>query len=165
MPCGVIYGDPHVMSYDQTLFDAQAVGEVIATKSMTDDFEVQARFAAVPGQRTVSIAVGVAMRVAGHRIAMYRTTAATGYIVRIDGIPTTISAAPQALPGGGAIGTYGTDDSVIVTWPDGTVVIVRAVGVYPEYFGSSSRSGQRRAASVESSACSATPTATRRTIS
>ena len=134
MPCGVIYGDPHVMSYDQTLFDAQAVGEVIATKSMTDDFEVQARFAAVPGQRTVSIAVGVAMRVAGHRIAMYRTTAATGYIVRIDGIPTTISAAPQALPGGGAIGTYGTDDSVIVTWPDGTVVIVRAVGVYPEYY-------------------------------
>ena len=134
MPCGVIYGDPHVMSYDQALFDAQAVGEVIATKSTTDDFEVQARFAAVPGQRTVSIAVAVAMRVAGHRVAIYRTVAAKGYIVRIDGNPTTISAAPQALPGGGTIGTYGTDDSVIVTWPDGTVAIVRAVGIYPEYY-------------------------------
>jgi hypothetical protein len=134
MPCGVIYGDPHLMSYDQTLFDAQAVGEVIATKSTTDDFEVQARFAAVPRQRIVSIAVAVAMRVAGHRIAMYRTTAAKGYTVRIDGIPTTISAAPQALPGGGTIGTYGTEDSAIVTWPDGTVAIVRAVGVYPEYY-------------------------------
>ena len=74
------------------------------------------------------------MRVAGHRVAMYRTTAAKGYIVRIDGNPTTISAAPQALPGGGTIGTYGTDDSAIVTWPDGTVAIVRAVGIYPEYY-------------------------------
>jgi hypothetical protein len=134
LPCGVIYGDPHLMSYDQTLFDAQAVGEVIATKSTTDDFEVQARFAAVPGFRTVSIAVAVAMRVAGHRVAVYRTTAAKGYIVRIDGNPTTISAAPQALPGGGSIGTYGTDDSAIVTWPDGTVAIVKAVGIYPEYY-------------------------------
>jgi hypothetical protein len=134
MPCGVIYGDPHVMSYDQTLFDAQAVGEVIATKSTTDDFEVQARFAAVPRQRVVSIAVAVAMRVAGHRVAIYRTTAAQGYTVRIDGILTTISAAPQTLPGGGTIGTYGTAESAIVTWPDGTVAIVRAVGVYPEYY-------------------------------
>jgi hypothetical protein len=134
MPCGVIYGDPHLMSYDQTLFDAQAVGEVIATKSTTDDFEVQARFAPVPHQRIVSIAIAVAMRVAGHRVAMYRTTAAKGYIVRIDGVPTTISAAPQALPGGGKIGTYGTDDSAIVTWPDGTVAIVEAVGLYPEYY-------------------------------
>src|SRR4051812_29688651 len=134
MPCGVIYGDPHLMSYDRTLFDAQAVGEVIATKSTIDDFEVQARFAPVPRQRIVSIAVAVAMRVAGHRVAMYRTTAAKGYIVRIDGVPTTISAAPQALPGGGKIGTYGTDDSAIVTWPDGTVAIVEAVGIYPEYY-------------------------------
>jgi hypothetical protein len=134
MPCGVIYGDPHLMSYDQTLFDAQAVGEVIATKSTTDDFEVQARFAAVPRQRIVSIAVAVAMRVAGHRVAIYRTTAAQGFNVRIDGVPTTIAAAPQALPGGGTIGTYGTADSAIVTWPDGTVAIVRAVGVYPEYY-------------------------------
>jgi hypothetical protein len=134
MPCGVIYGDPHLMSYDQMLFDAQAVGEVIATKSTADDFEVQARFAPVPRQRIVSIAVAVAMRVAGHRVAMYRTTAAKGYIVRIDGVPTTISAAPQALPGGGKIGTYGTDDSAIVTWPDGTVAIVEAVGIYPEYY-------------------------------
>ena len=134
MPCGVIYGDPHVMSYDQALFDAQAVGEIVATKSTTDDFEVQARFAPVPGLRTVSIAVAVAMRVAGHRVAIYRTAAAKGYIVRIDGNPTTISAAPQALPGGGAIGTYSTDDSAIVTWPDGTVAIVKAVGIYPAYY-------------------------------
>jgi hypothetical protein len=133
-PCGVIYGDPHLMSYDQLLFDAQAVGEVIATKSATDDFELQARFAAVPNQRRVSIAVAVAMRVAGHRVTMYRTTTAKGMEVRIDGTPTTIPAAPRALPAGGTIGTYGTDDSVTVAWPDGTLAIVHAVGVFPEYY-------------------------------
>ena len=86
----------------------------------------------MPGYRTVSIAVAVAMRVAGHRVTMYRTP--TGYDVRIDGTPATLSDAPQLLPGGGTIGTYGTDDSVFVTWPDGTLVIVRAVGIYPEYY-------------------------------
>ncbi len=134
VPCGVIFGDPHLMSYDQMLFDAQAVGEVIATKSTTDDFEVQGRFAAVPNQRRVSIAVAVAMRVAGHRVTMYRTPTAKGMEVRIDGTPTTIPAAPRALPAGGTIGTYGTDDSVTVAWPDGTLAIVHAVGVFPEYY-------------------------------
>ncbi len=131
-PCGVIYGDPHVLTFDRGDFDVQAVGEVIATKSTTDDFEVQARFAPVPGFRTVSIAVAVAMRVAGHRVTMFRTPA--GYQVRIDGTPATLSDAPQLLPGGGTIGMYGTDDSVFVTWPDGTLVIARAVGIYPEYY-------------------------------
>src|SRR5262249_60980522 len=67
-PCGVIYGDPHLLSYDHAPYDVQAVGEVIATKSTTDDFEVQTRFTAVPNQRIVSIATAVAMRVAGHRV-------------------------------------------------------------------------------------------------
>src|SRR5262249_14861805 len=128
------YGDPHLMSYDQAYFDAQAVGEVIATKSQTDDFEIQARFAAVPRQRIVSIATAVGMRVAGHRVTMYRTTAAKGMDVRIDGTSTTIPAAPRALPGGGTIGTYGVDGGVTVIWPDGTLAIVNAVGIYPEYY-------------------------------
>jgi hypothetical protein len=131
-PCGVIYGDPHVLTYDHADFDVQAVGEVIATKSTTDDFEVQARFSPVPGLRTVSIATAVAMRVAGHRVTLYRNL--TGYDVRIDGTPAALTDAPQLLPGGGTIGMYGSDDSVFVTWPDGTLVIVRAVGIYREYY-------------------------------
>jgi Bacterial Ig domain/von Willebrand factor type D domain len=129
-PCGVIYADPHVLSYDQTEYDLQAVGELIATQSTTDDFEIQARLAPIPGQRLVSIAVALAMRVAGHRVAFYRTSTPTGFDTRIDGVPATLSAAPQALPGGGTIGTYGTGDSAIVTWPDGSHAIVEAVGLY-----------------------------------
>jgi hypothetical protein len=129
-PCGVIYADPHVLNYDQSEFDLQAVGELIATQSTTDDFEIQARLAPIPGQRIVSIAVALAMRVAGHRVAFYRTSTPTGFNTRIDGVPVTLSAAPQALPGGGTIGTYGTGDSAIVTWPDGSHAIVEAVGLY-----------------------------------
>jgi hypothetical protein len=131
-PCGVIYGDPHLLTYDRAPYDVQAVGEVIATKSTTDDFEIQARFTPVPRQRIVSIATAVAMRVAGHRVTFYRTT--TGQTVRIDGVQTAITAAPTLLPGGGTIGTYGLRDSVIVVWPDGTTADVSAVGVYPEYY-------------------------------
>ena len=133
-PCGIIYGDPHLLSYDQAFYDAQAVGEVIATKSTTDDFEVQGRFAAPPNQRVVSVDVAVAMRVAGHRVAFYRTGTPTGFNTRIDGEFVTLSAAPQPLPGGGTVGTYGTDGSAAVTWPDGSVVIVSAVGVFPQYY-------------------------------
>jgi len=133
-PCGIIYGDPHLLTYDIGFYDAQAVGELIATKSTTDDFEVQARFAPPPRQRYVSVAVAVAMRVAGHRVAFYRTSAVTGFNTRIDGAFVTLSASPQQLPGGGTVGTYGTNDAAAVTWPDGSVVIVRAVGVFPEYY-------------------------------
>jgi hypothetical protein len=129
-PCGVIYADPHVLTYDQSEYDLQAVGEVIATQSLTDDFEIQARVAPIPGQRIVSIAVALAMRVAGHRVAFYRTSTPTGFDTRIDGVPVTLAPAPQALPGGGTIGTYGTGDSAIVTWPDGSHAIVEAVGLY-----------------------------------
>ncbi len=72
------------------------------------------------------------MRVAGHRVTMYRTP--TGMDTRIDGASMTPPATPQPLPGGGTIGTYGLADTVIVVWPDGSLAIVRAVGVFPEYF-------------------------------
>ena len=131
-PCGIIYGDPHILTYDKAYYDAQAVGEVIASKSTTDDFEIQGRFAAPPNQRVVSVAVAVAMRVAGHRVAFYRTR--TGFETRIDGSLITLAASPQQLPGGGTVGTYGTDNSAAVTWPDGSLAIVSAVGVFPEYY-------------------------------
>jgi len=132
-PCGIIWGDPHLVTYDRAVYDAQAVGELISTKSLTDDFEVQARSAPLPGQRYISIVVAVAMRVAGHRVAFYRTNATSGFNTRIDGAFVQLSAAPRPLPGGGTVGTYGTSDSAVVTWPDGSIVIVQADGVVPSY--------------------------------
>ena len=73
------------------------------------------------------------MRVAGHRVTMYRTHDRHRHPHRRQpGEPRRRT--PQALPGGGTIGTYGLDGTVIVVWPDGSLAIVRAVGVFPEYF-------------------------------
>jgi hypothetical protein len=53
-PCGVIFGDPHLATFDDVSYDVQAVGELIVAKSTTGgDFEIQARFSAVPGSRVV----------------------------------------------------------------------------------------------------------------
>ena len=132
LPCGVIYGDPHLSSFDAALYDFQAVGEFIGAKSTTDDFELQARFVPVPPLLTVSIATAVAMRVAGHRVAFYRTL--TGFDTRLDGAPFAVTPNPQALPGGGTIGTYGYPNEVTVVWPDGSLAIVDAVGLYQQYY-------------------------------
>ncbi|MFL5931617.1 MAG: Ig-like domain-containing protein [Gaiellaceae bacterium] len=131
-PCGIIYGDPHLSSFDQAHFDFQAVGEFIAADSTTDDFELQVRAAPVPPLRTVSIATAVAMRVGGHRVGVYRTL--DGYDTKVDGAPFTVTPSPRALPGGGTIGNYGRDNEAVVVWPDGSRAIIAAVGLYPQYY-------------------------------
>jgi RHS repeat-associated protein len=130
--CGVLYGDPHMGTFDQGAYDFQAVGEFIAAKSTTDDFEVQVRTSQVPPERLVSIVTGVAMRVAGHRISLVRTPA--GAEAEIDGVATTIDPTPMPLPGGGWISSYGTGDQTFVVWPDGSVVIAQTTGVFQAYF-------------------------------
>ena len=149
IPCGVIYGDPHLMSYDQTLFDAQAVGEVIATKSTTDDFEIQARFAPVPRQRIVSIAVAVAMRVAGHRVAMYRTTAAKGYTFGSTASRRQSPPRPRRCPAAERSAPTARTTARSSCGRTAPSRSSRRSASIPSTIGSSSRSGSRRAASVD----------------
>ncbi len=117
----------------------------------------------MPRLSTVSIAIAVAMRVAGHRVAVYRTL--TGADTRIDGVLTTVTAAPKPLPGGGTIGTYGRPNEIIVVWPDGSVAIIAAVGIYPEYYRFTVDLGLASPRLTHMSECSGTPTARRRTTS
>ena len=128
VPCGSVFGDPHVHTYDHGHYAFQAVGEFIVAKSTTDDFEVQVRTKGVLDTREVSLPVAVAMRVGGNRISMYRTL--TGYDAFIDGVKTEIPAFPVPLAGGVTIGTYGSDYQVFVVAPDGSVVEVSAVGLF-----------------------------------
>src|SRR5262249_49638175 len=60
--CGVMWGDPHMATYDHGHYDFQAVGEFIGTKSTTDDFELQVRTQPFHPSRIASMAVAVAMR-------------------------------------------------------------------------------------------------------
>ena len=119
-------------TFDTGNIPFQAVGEFIGAESTTDDFELQVRTAPVPGSRVVSMAKAAAIRVGGDRITIYRTM--TGYDARIDGVPATITPNPRTLPGGGTIGSYGNPMEAVIVGPDGTIVIVSAVGIWPEYY-------------------------------
>ncbi len=126
-PCGVMWGDPHNVTFDHGTYDFQGVGEFVAVKSTVDDFELQIRTAPYPRQRHVSLATAVAMRVNQHRVGLYRTS--TGTRALVDGAPITVPATPLALPGGGSIGTYGSASDITVVWPDGSLAIFTAAGL------------------------------------
>jgi RHS repeat-associated protein len=137
--CGVIYGDPYIYSFDRANTSFQAVGEFTAVKSTVDDFEAQVRLAPVPGLRTFSLPVAVALRVGGHRITIYRTS--TGTDTRIDGRSVTLSRTPLLLPGGGTVASYVDADSgtsileqKVVTWPDGSFAVIDSMGIDPRLY-------------------------------
>ncbi len=85
----------------------------------------------MPPLRTVSIATACDAR---RRSPRHVLPNAHRRRHEVDGAPTTVTAAPQPLPGGGTIGTYGTSNEIFVAWPDGSVAIVAAVGIYPQYY-------------------------------
>ena len=72
-PCGVIFGDPHLLSFDKAPYDAQAVGELIAAKSTTGRLRGAGPpppcLGVAPSRSTPPWRCGAA----GHRVTMYRT--------------------------------------------------------------------------------------------
>ena len=163
-PCGVIFGDPHLVTFDAAHYDFQAVGEFIAAKSTTDDFELQTRMAPVPPLRRVSIATAVAMRVAGHRVAIYRTL--TGADTQGRRRADDGHGRAQVAAGRRHDRHVRLLERDLVVWPDGSVAIVARRRHLPAVLPL-----HRRARSPERplgrtwSACSATRTGSRRTTS
>ncbi|HTJ36583.1 MAG TPA: VWD domain-containing protein [Dactylosporangium sp.] len=125
--CGSSYGDPHLVTPDGAYYDFQQVGEFVALRSDTDDMEVQVRQRPwFQTSRTVAENSAVAMKVAGHRVGIYRTAGDPQILV--DGVAVTPGASPYTLPGGGSI-TAG-QGAVTVQWPDGSFVTVYAAGYF-----------------------------------
>ena len=65
---GRSYGDPHIVTFDNTSYSFQTVGEFILTK-VGDNFEVQAR--QKPQRDDFSLNTAVAINLYGDRIAYY----------------------------------------------------------------------------------------------
>ena len=70
-PPAVSWGDPHLITLDQTALEFQAVGEFDLTQATTDDFRVQARQRPWGGSRVVSVNTAVATRMNGQKVGVY----------------------------------------------------------------------------------------------
>jgi hypothetical protein len=119
---GTSYGDPHIITYDGYRYSFQTMGEFWLTAATDGHFQVQARQGQIPG-RPLSMNTAVAMRVGGHRLAIYAQDAPNGSSpVWLDDNPFALPQGPTALPGGGAVRRVG--DRYQITWPSGETLHV-----------------------------------------
>ncbi|MDO9175742.1 MAG: VWD domain-containing protein, partial [Actinomycetota bacterium] len=112
---GKLFGDPHLVTFDEHPYDFQAVGEFTLVRSTTDDFEVQVRTAPIAGQAPVSVVVGIAIGVGGHRV----TSVDDGRGILIDG--AAMSGPTQLLPDGTVVLRDSSGEPSVVL-ADGTQV-------------------------------------------
>lgn len=118
-------GDPHLLTFDGTSYDLQAVGEFTLVKSAVDDLLIQVRQVALPGSQTVAVNQDVAMNVAGHRVTLQLENGVP--VVRIDGM---VDSYEETGVGGGTVARLGTEigAAYVVEWPDQTTLHVTQLG-------------------------------------
>lgn len=120
--CASVWGDPHLITFDQAHYALQAVGELTAV--LVDDLEIQVRFAPWRDSRTVSLLTGVAARLGDGTFMVARDDSAQGWSARVDGEPVDPGA--DAVPVGSGAVRLDPDGTVIVAWPDGTTAWIQA---------------------------------------
>lgn len=131
--CANSDGDPHLVTFDRYRYDFQAVGEFVASKSVSGDLEIQTRQSAYPGSRLVSVNTAVAAKVGQQRLGFYLDAAGT-IVVHRDGQVVDLPRGDTVLTGGGiltreqAVGLAA--DSYTLRWPDGSVAWLDPIGAY-----------------------------------
>ena len=102
---GVIYGDPHVVTFDGLRNSFQAVGEFILAKSERGDFEVQGRFKGVGDN--ASLPSAVAIKAGGDRIGIYQGK------LKINARNVNEASFPIVLEGGARVDKNGGEYRII----------------------------------------------------
>jgi hypothetical protein len=128
---GRSWGDPHLVTPDGNVYDFMASGDYILAKSTDpeDDFEIQARYTQPQGDELFSWNHAAAMSVAGHVVEVYAGEAHDIPSVYIDGAfkPMRENNVNNFYDlDGGSVTLVG--DSVAVSWPDRTLVMVKPSG-------------------------------------
>ncbi len=131
---GSSYGDPHIVTYDGYRYSFQTVGEFVLSKSQDAHFEVQARQSQMPSSSHLSLNTAAAMKVAGHRVAIYAQDFPDGVTpLWVDGVPTGMIGRELALPGGGLVVATG-DRHYSIRWPSGERVEIKGIRAGGEDF-------------------------------
>jgi hypothetical protein len=102
---GVIYGDPHIVTFDGLRNGFQAVGEFILAKSERGDFEVQGRFKGVGDN--ASLPSAVAIKAGGERIGIYQGK------LKINARNVNEASFPIVLEGGARVDKNGGEYRII----------------------------------------------------
>jgi hypothetical protein len=119
---GTSYGDPHIITYDGYRYSFQTIGEFWLTAATDGHFQVQARQGQIPG-RPLSMNTAVAMRIGGHRLAIYAQDAPDSRSpVWLDGNPFSLGEGPTTLPGGGVVVQVGSRYQI--AWSTGEILQV-----------------------------------------
>jgi len=126
-PPAVSWGDPHLITLDQTAMEFQAVGEFDLTQSVTDDFRVQARQRPWGSSTVVSVNTAVATRMNGQKVGVY-----AGMIpaLRIGeaGVRTNVPAGGLDLGGGHRVTQSG--NVYTLEFPGGERLAITNNGAY-----------------------------------
>ena len=93
-------GDPHLIDFDGSLFNFQAVGEFTLLKSTTDDLQVQVRQQPFPHSRSVAVNTAVAMRV-GRSLVEIDSASKLGITALVD--HRAVHRSHVSLGGGGSL--------------------------------------------------------------
>jgi len=118
---GRSYGDPHIVTYDNTSYSFQTVGEFVLTK-VGESFEVQAR--QKPQRDDFSLNTAVAINLYGDRVAYYAEDIPDGSNspLWLNGQAIQLKGRTYYLPSGGTIRLVGRN--YIVSGPLGEKVII-----------------------------------------
>ncbi len=132
-------GDPHITTISGVLYTFQSVGEFTALRDLPG-FEIQTRQSAMPtwapytdaytGLKTcVSVNTAMAARVGTHRVTFEPdfNNPASGMVLRVDGVTTSLPAAGLNLSGGGHLAQL--PGALEIDFPDGAILTVPAYQV------------------------------------
>lgn len=127
-PPAVSWGDPHLLTFDQTAVEFQSVGEFDLTQSLSgSEFRVQARQLPWGGSGTVSVNSAVATRLNGQKVGLY-TTSSPPLRIGDVGTPTTVPAGGLDFGGGYRVSQSGND--FIFDYPSGERMTLTNNGGY-----------------------------------
>lgn len=84
--CAGSNGDPHMRTVDKAQYDLQSVGEYVLLRSSDGTLEIQGRQERPSSGGNATVNTAVAVKVNGHRVGFYNTSAVGPASLKVDGV-------------------------------------------------------------------------------